>query len=219
MDLLMSLEDHFQYLDDLVQRKPKAVLITSFGIYAGIASDGRDITSFGEKYRSKTRDFLESLRSISDVRILIGVATYKSCKNNQFCYDCEKSYLYQLIRLINHRNYFPDFKWKVINNSHLKCVLFFYDNNEILGVVGGRNLNDSSWVDASFKAGNDVSCSLYRELIPVWKKSYYLDDSAVNKILNDQNISEFTIDSIFSEFNKSNEYNNLADEIASCAQE
>ncbi len=87
MKLFIKIEDHFQYLDQLVKKGPTKVFIASFGIYAGITYDNRDTTEWGPKYRLGTRDFLESLRGI-DTHIIIGVSDYKSCKGkNVSCYN------------------------------------------------------------------------------------------------------------------------------------
>ncbi len=198
MQLFISIDDHFKYLAELVAKEPKGVFIASFGVYAGITFDGRDTTTWGDKFKLQTRDFLESLRKIPNVKLLIGIPDYKSCRNKIQCQHCERGYIYQMTRLLNHGELFNEFKWKVANQAHVKCVLFFFEK-EILGVAGGRNLNDSNSVDATFQIDSDIGAQLYKQLIPIWKSSQNLTDDAINKILVDQGISKSAVDKVTTE--------------------
>jgi len=145
--------DHSQFLFDRVHEKPSHVLIASFGIYAGITYAGQDVTKWGEQYRTATRDLMEIMRGLPDVRMLIGVADYKSCKGKSTrCTDCEVEYVRAFMRLVNHAELFPEFKWRISTELHLKCSLFFYDKPaRAAGVAGGRNFTDSSWADVTFE--------------------------------------------------------------------
>lgn len=199
MRLFITLEEHFEYLAELVSRKPKGVFIASFGVYAGITFDGRDTTTWGAKYHLHTRDFLESLRPIPNVKLLIGIPDYKSCRGKIACQHCEIGYIYQMSRLMNHGELFPEFKWKAATQAHAKCILFFFDK-EILGVAGGRNLNDSNSVDATFEIDSDIGAQLYKGLVPVWKDSKDLNSDEINAILAKQGISASAMDNLMGEF-------------------
>jgi hypothetical protein len=202
MKLFIKIEDHFEYLNQLVKKRPNKVFIASFGIYAGITFDNRDTTEWGPKYRLGTRDFLESLRGI-DTHIIIGVPDYRSCKGkNVTCYNCEREYIKQNCRLLNHGDKFPEFKWRMAQQAHVKCILFFYQDEktiEISGVAGGRNLNDSNSVDATFAIDSKIGKELYQQLLPVWKASPNLNSSSINQLLENQGISISALDKMHSE--------------------
>lgn len=203
MQLFISLEEHFKYLAGLVARKPKGVFIASFGVYAGITFDGRDTTSWGEKYHLHTRDFLESLRPVPNVKLLIGIPDYKSCRGKTSCQHCEIGYVYQMSRLLNHGELFPEFKWKAATQAHAKCILFFF-GGEILGVAGGRNLNDSNSVDATFAIDSNIGTQLYKGLVPIWKDSKDLNNDSINNILIKQGVSSSTMNNMMKEFEGDN---------------
>ena len=198
--LLFSLEDHVNFLNKAVDNKPKAVFISSFGTYLGITYDGRDTTSWGEKYQLKIRSFMESIRSINNVKVLIGLANYTSCKGKLQCKDCEKTYARSLIRLMNHAELFPEFKWRMVNELHLKCTLFFYDDN-IVGVSGGRNLTDSNWDDITFTLSSAEIKQLWAHISPIWNRSLDITDDNIRNILNDHEISEAGLKSVLDGYN------------------
>lgn len=204
MKIFYTLDDHFKYLNDLLvlPNKPQAAFISSFGLYAGISHTGQDTTLINEKYRSQTRDFLERLRGIH-TRIIIGVSEYKSCKGKYVpCYDCEKNYIYQVIRLLNHAELFGEFQWKVASQLHSKCTLLAYDENgniKLEGVAGGRNLNDSGWADITFQLDHVSAVSLYKYMAKLYQSSMDLTEKNVKVILKDQGISEKSIGKMIKE--------------------
>lgn len=190
MKIFLDHNEHADWLDDRVSENPDHVFIASYGLYAGISYYGQDTTKWGDKFRLRTRDLMESMRGLKDVRFLIGISDYKSCKGKINCVDCEKQYCRALIRLINHAELFPEFKWKVTNNLHLKAYLFFYSNNKTAkGLGGGRNFSDSDWIDSSFELSNDNIKKLYAYIREIWDESLIIDDDNISTILEEQNIS------------------------------
>ncbi len=197
MRLLLSLEDHFQFLNECVDAKPEKVCIATYGLYAGVMPDGRDSRDWGEKYRSETRELLERMRGIKDVRILVGNYEYKSCKGKTTpCDDCERNYVLGLVRLINHAEIFPEFKWRTSNGSHTKCAIFTYPGNELKGVTGGRNFTDSSWTDATVELDKMSNIRLFEHYIGVWKQAKLLNNDRISEIMEEQGISEKTVKKI-----------------------
>jgi len=199
MQMFLESADHSQYLFDRVAENPEKVLISSFGIYCGITYSGQDTTEWGDKYRLATRDLMEMMRGIKNVYMLIGVAPYKGCKGNRYCQDCEIQYAKSLLRLAYHAELFPQFKWKVSTDLHLKCAIFSYpkDNTpRVKGVAGGRNFTDSSWADVTFELDELQAINLAKHTIKLWELSPNLTDSAISDILNDQGIAERTMNAI-----------------------
>ncbi len=196
MRLLLSNEDHFKFLNECVDQGPEKVLIATYGLYAGIQPNGDDSREWGEKYRSETRELLERMRGIKDVRILVGNYEYKSCKGKKTsCEDCEKQYVLGLVRHINHAEKFPEFKWRISSGSHIKCALFTY-GNEIRGAAGGRNLTDSSWADVTVELDKMSSMRLFQHFVGVWKQATLLNNDRISEVMEQQGISEKTVQSI-----------------------
>jgi len=198
MKLFLDHADHSRFLFDRVAEKPDQILVSSFGIYAGISFSGQDTTTWGEKYRLATRDLLEIMRTLPDVKILIGVAEYRSCKYNAYCRDCEITYAKSLLRLAFHAELFSEFEWRVSTQLHLKCALFYY-GDVIKGVAGGRNLTDSNWADVTIELSPKYATELAQHTMKLWNASAVLNDDAISEILKSQNISDKTMDAIASE--------------------
>lgn len=187
--MFLNHKDHAAWLFDCVKEKPKHVFIASFGIYAGISYAGQDTTKWGNKFRLATRDIMEEMRNIPDVRFLIGVANYRSCKNNIICIDCEKQYCRSLIRLVHHTELFPEFKWRITTNLHLKTSIFFYEK-DVKGIAGGRNFSDSDWADCTIELEKSHIKDLYKHVNEIWNNSMVLNDDSIGKIFEQQEISE-----------------------------
>ena len=181
--------DHSRYLFDRVAEKPTHTFIASYGLYAGISYAGHDTTKWGEKFRLATRDLMEAMRELQDVRFLIGVANYKSCQGKFTCIDCEKQYCRSLIRLVHHAELFPEFNWRITTELHLKACLFFY-GEKVKGIGGGRNFSDSDWVDCTFELSTTHIKKLYNHSKLVWDQAKILNDQTIGEIFEEQEISE-----------------------------
>jgi hypothetical protein len=197
MKLLIDSTDHFSFLQEAIAKKPSSVLIASYGLYAGVLPDGRDTNDWGPRFKSQTRDILESLRGVKDVRILIGLYEYKSCKVKVPCSNCERKYALDLIRHLNHAEKFKEFQWRVAIASHIKCILFDYKDTK-LGVAGSRNFTDSSWEDISVTLDVDGVNQLEAHVNGVWKEAQPLNDEVIGTILEGQGISASTMESMTS---------------------
>jgi len=196
MKLLIDSTDHFKFMNECVADQPATIRLASYGLYAGILPDGRDVTEWGDKYKSQTRDLMEAMRVVKDVRVLIGLYEYKSCKGKQTCIDCERKYVLDLIRLLNHAEVFSNFKWRVSSQSHVKCVLFSYPDDHLKGVAGGRNFTDSSWADITIELDKMSVLRLEEHFDHIWGESQPLTSHRINTIMHDMGISEKTIESI-----------------------
>jgi len=200
MRMFLESADHSNFLFHCVADKPTKVLVSTFGIYAGITYSGQDTTKWGEKYRLATRDLLDSLRTKGKhrprVQMMVGVAEYKGCKGDKYCKDCEIQYAKSLIRLAYHAEIFPEFEWHISTQLHLKCAIFYYPNGEIRGVAGGRNFTDSCWADVTFELSPQQSTELATHTQELWENSPVLNDKAINDILIAQGIRDKTMEAI-----------------------
>lgn len=188
MEMFLDHDDHSRFLFDRVAEKPQHIIISSFGLYAGFSWSGQDTTQWGKKFQLATRDLMEAMRGLPDVRFLIGVANYKSCKGKLDCIDCEKQYCRALLRLMNHAEQFPEFKWRVTTSLHLKCILFFYKKN-VRGVAGGRNFTDSDWADCTFELTTSQIKTLYGHVNNQWSQARPLTDETISQIFDEEEIS------------------------------
>lgn len=185
--ILRSTEEHFNHIDSLIKRKPDTAVITSFGIYSGIMHNGFDLNKVSARYKSRTKDMLDSLMAVPNVNILIGISPYRSCSGTLKCLYCQLTYVKTLFRLLANLDSYPDFKWRIIENLHAKLTLFSYNKGggkfEFKGIIGGRNLNDSNWKDFSMSIEGEPVKSLYRESLNIIKDSTKLNTSIVGELL------------------------------------
>tara|TARA_R110002110_G_scaffold51525_1_gene151069 strand:+ start:43 stop:648 length:606 start_codon:yes stop_codon:yes gene_type:complete len=190
MKMFIDNEDHFNYLAKCLDDKPKHILFSSYGLYAGITYDDRDTNEFGEKYTTRTMQIMKKMQKLTDtdIRFLVGVTSYRSCKGKTPCIDCEKQYARGLLRVINHVSRFPEFNWRITTEHHLKAYLFFYDD-EIKGVGGGRNFTNSNWADASFELSKTQIKQLYKHVQIEWDKGIEATNSTIGTILKEQGVS------------------------------
>lgn len=198
MELMVNYEDHIKWLSERIDEGPTSTMVTSFGLYAGISYAGEDMTKIGWKFRSKTRDLMEKMRNLPNVRFLIGVPKYRSCKGKSQCINCEAQYTKDIIRLSNHIQFFPEFKWRMTSDLHLKSCIFTYGKT-CKGISGGRNFTDSDWFDCTFELSKEHVRKLLEHVAEVWGNSKRLDDDTLGDILLDQGISEEGFNSVIRE--------------------
>ena len=187
MLIFKSVDEHYNYLEELIEQKPSVAVITSFGMYAGLTHEGVDLNKVGSKYRTRTKDFLDKLSTVPNVYVLIGLSPYKSCSGTIKCLHCQTSYVKSLLRLIVHCDTFPRFKWRMTENLHAKTFLFTYDadnKNRYEGVLGGRNLNDSNWIDYSFAAEGDIVKAVLKDMINTIQTCDRINNDNINKLLD-----------------------------------
>jgi hypothetical protein len=144
-------EDFNNRLVELAKEKPTSVLIGSYSIYAGILKDGRDTTEWDDaKYGNLIHEFLDELdRNNCDTKILIGVPHFPTCYKG--CPNCRYKKVSLLKRLYFTAKKWDNFDWKFHDSSHLKCVLFSFEDGRRVSVMGGRNLSCSTWEDFSLE--------------------------------------------------------------------
>jgi hypothetical protein len=201
MRIFFNIDDHFDFLEECVRARPKRVIITTYGLFAGILGDGRDMQEWGPKYRTRTRDLLEEMRSLPDIRIITGIYARKSCKGKVQCVNCDKSWVMDLLRLVNHADKFSEFKWRFQPDFHLKSTLFSYDSDHpapLRGIVGGRNFNDSKWADATVELDKMSALLLEKETDKAWLNATPLTIDNITKLVEANQIPEEVLNLIVS---------------------
>jgi len=188
--MFQTLSEHYDHLDELLARQPKEVFISTFGLYAGITHEGIDYAS---RFHSPTRHFLDNLKQCPSVKIMVGVPEYISCSKDNRCKNCEHKYLHYMVRLLNHVETYPEFKWRMKLQFHIKCFLFFYDG-QVAGVAGGRNLTDSGYEDVTFPIDAKLCKDFLKSSMAGWKAAMVANESAVETILKSQRIKADIVD-------------------------
>lgn len=195
-NLLISADDHFNAIKEAIRAGPSEVTISSYGIYAGILPDGRDVHSWGDRFASRTREVLDELRAVPVVKFIIGLAPYASCRGkNSTCLPCERKFVRELIRHLNHVDLYPSYQWRMSNNLHIKCCLFSF-GQQMMAIAGSRNFTDSTWEDITFKLGMGDSVRLYTHVSGLWEDATALTSKNVEDYLKSQRISEQAVTSI-----------------------
>lgn len=198
MKLFIDSDDYFSFLEQVVKTKPKEVFIATYGLWAGIRANGDDMRTWEKwesKYKLRTREMLELMRGLPNVRIMVGLYEYKSCKKAG-CVDCERKYASDIIRHVAHADTFPEFQWRLASSSHVKCVLFKLSNDKIIGTAGSRNFTDSSWDDISFGLGSKDAAALTTYCNGLWDKAEVLNNDCLATVFAKQKISQEALDTI-----------------------
>ena len=202
MRVLAELHEYYDYVESLITEDIESAFISSYGIYAGIAHDGRDLNALGPTYQTRTKALLDKLCAVPNVNIVIGIASYHGCGKNVPCYHCQYNYYKSLLRLLNHKEQFPNFNWRIAEDNHLKCIAFIYNNNGVRrysGVAGGRNLNDSNWIDCAFAIDEEAVKSILKKMIQSFRSARKLTGKYLNELSIKYDISSNVIESLMIE--------------------
>jgi len=196
--MLIGNDEHYQDLVDRIDDCPDEVLITTYGIWAGILPDGRDATKvFNYKKPMGTRRVLDALVTVPNVTMVVSYPTYCSCKGKSaYCRFCEEKFVSQLIRMYNHALLYQKFNWYIVKECHLKANLFVKDG-DFSGTAGGRNFTESEWLDVTFELTPADASKLYKYVkASVMPTARPLANDAISSILEDNKISPDTIEKI-----------------------
>lgn len=180
--MFLNLEEHYDFFRTQIALKPSTIFISTFGIYGAILDDGRDAQEWGPKFESLTRKMIDLMEPFPDVRILVGLNRYMSCKGDFQCDDCAQRYLKSSRRLIRHQEKWPNFKWRFSPECHLKCYLFFYgQQGRVSGIAGGRNFADSQWADVTFPLTSKQVLRLHTHISNIWTSSPMISEETISK--------------------------------------
>ena len=197
--MLLTNEEHCEYLLKAILEGPELVYFSSYGVYAGITTAGEDSIQWGSRYASKTRNVLEAMRPLKESRLLIGIPDYKSCSGIRRCLYREKQYAGNLLTILNHAEHFPEFDWRITNSLHIKCYLFFY-KGRAKGLAGSRNLTNSGWEDVTFELDEKQTLKLFDHTKQLWDRSRKTSVELLEEIMEEQNISKRGLEAVLKEF-------------------
>lgn len=196
MKLLIDNDQYYSSLNDILDLKPVSVSVISYGLWAGILPDGRDVTEWGEKYKSKTHDLLHRMSQIENARVIVGSYEHKNC-NKTVCEHCEKKTALDLIRHLNHAQKFDTIDWKLTFKVHAKFMVFGFGNDRYMSIIGSRNLSDSSWVDIVVMTSQlNIAQGLLAKFENVWESSRVLTPDTLSDVFVEIGLQSDTINSL-----------------------
>lgn len=194
-----SYEEHMKYLYECANES-KQIMITTGNVYAGITYYGSDtlINSDSSKVRSWL-DYLEDMSGKVNVKILVSIPFYKSCKAS-YCDDCAKEFTRMMLKLSNHAKFFNNLKWFMKEHLYLKAITFgpavpFSPSppHDCRGVITTRNLTDMDENQYSFL--ND-SQSLLEQVANQFDDCMRINDDNISGVLEKLNIRSSTIENL-----------------------
>lgn len=172
----------------LTKKIPDQVHIATYGIYAGITTEGRNAFNYTSL---AVRSFLDNLQMNNvPTKILVGTYSYKSCCNLQVCNNCEKQYVRTLIRLLNHAEVFKQFEWRFHTECHLKYIIAKH-NDSLTTLSGGRNLTGSAFIDSSFVCTDQkLNAAMNSHFLQTWEAATPLNEETISNLMEEQHITK-----------------------------
>jgi len=155
MKILHNEKEYFKEII-LQSKKSKVVYVSTFGLWAGIMADGREIKATNS---SLALEHLAHKKTF----FVVGKPSYIPCKKGG-CKDCLKKHEEQLGRIGTTLRKFH-IPFKISDSYHAKYCLF--DNG--VSLIGGMNFSSSNWTDYMFVSKDK---SLRKELLAAFKEAW-----------------------------------------------
>ena len=137
MEILKSQEEYFKAVIENA-KESSSVLISSFGLWAGIMSNG-----YQTKYPCASRDALEIIQN-NNIYFIVGRPQYIPCDKDK-CPHCLEKWKEQCGRIHTTLQGFG-IKYRISDTYHAKYCLFKNGTS----IVGGMNFTTSNWTDYMF---------------------------------------------------------------------
>ncbi|MDB4489955.1 hypothetical protein N9045_00420 [bacterium] len=205
-----SYEEHMRYLYECAKTS-KEIMITTGNVYAGITYYGSDTFINSDRHpgrfhldgtrnpgHSQVRSWLDYLEDTSgrvNVKILVSIPFYKSCKAS-YCEDCAKEFTKMMLKLSNHAKFFNNLKWFMKEHLYLKAIAFRPASgldSECRGVITTRNLTDMD--QNQYSTLNDDQ-SLFKQVANQFDDCMRVNDDNVSRVLEKLNIKTSTIENL-----------------------
>lgn len=185
--IFKTIDQHCDYMIKMASAKPDKVLISSFGIYAGIMPNGDDIHLKSEKYHNRIHDVFDSLVEVPSVQVLVGVPSYIECID--YCSHCAEKYIRNMIRTHMHSKRW-NYSWKFSTELHLKCSVYIWKNLK-RAIVGGRNMTNSSFADLSMLVKDEqVIDNIIEMYNTLWNESLDINQSNIDDLIIKQDVDK-----------------------------
>jgi len=158
--------DHNEYwravLEEIKDPETQSVIISSFGVYAGINEHGE---SMQEKYgyESLMSDILDQSNRLQKFVVLLSEADLIECTPG--CKHCKEKYEKTQKRTFAHTERWKNVSWYLTTQHHLKAVIVVKKDKSLVTWSGGRNFTASGWSDLSFKLPQEDGMDLLRHIM------------------------------------------------------
>jgi hypothetical protein len=180
------------FILNLLAKKPKRLTVTTIALYAGIAVDGSDTSDWSDSAAS-VRKLVDAMQPLPDVRVIVGMRPYRSCKHSYHCQACGGEYVKQFVRLSQHAEHFAPIDWRICEDQFAKLMRFEF--NKMSLIVMGRNLTDPQYDDINvvidsrdpdFAKANAVIEQIVHKSLPI-------DDETFTNLCTKYNLNPNTL--------------------------
>jgi hypothetical protein len=170
--VIESQEDYLKAAKIIVESNPEYVDVSSYGLYMGITSAGKDsATWLNGQYTKNTRRIMNAIPDGTPVRMLIGMAGKSECTPG--CKHCREALEKKIKYLYYHVKLLPHFNIKVVAEHHTKLFI-----SERYALVGGMNFTDSGWTDMDLLTDE---VDVIRRIRAVFERQYSAAKDLFNK--------------------------------------
>lgn len=146
--IITKVEDFNVAFFKILGMMPKKVKILTYGLYAGILDNGKDINSWKQ---TGTKLILDEIKEFNiNCEIIVGIPEYISCKERIDCDDCIIKHNKLVERIKKTAELYSSIKWHFVDRMHIKGYIFEFEDKDI-ALLGSRNFSDSGYEEAIIK--------------------------------------------------------------------
>jgi hypothetical protein len=149
-------------LQEVVDPETETVLISSYGLYAGISDTGEN-TALRYNFNRPHQMILDQSNAGKRIIMLISESDPMECV--QGCQHCKEKTEKRDDRLQAHVAHWPNISWHLTRDHHLKAILIKKSDGRVVGFSGGRNFTTSEWTDVSFRLSEEDAKELLIYLV------------------------------------------------------
>lgn len=163
--IFQSQKDHAQFLISQIEGGHiDALLLSSFGLWAGINNDGSDSKFSPDNPSAKVLDVATSAGLHTEVIIGIPPFTSRAGFSLPPCVYCADAHRRMLQRTFQCRKNWPLIHWFYHRENHTKLAIGIKEKTPIWAITGGHNLADSNLRDFSILLDGEQASSQLLEV-------------------------------------------------------
>lgn len=138
-------------LTEMEKPDTETVILSSFGIYAGINETG-DNTAQKYGFDDTNQRILNLSEKVKKFIVLFSEADINPCTPG--CLHCKAKLVKRDMRTAEHIKRWPKVAWFMTKDHHLKAVIIVKNDKRLIAWTGGRNFSTSTWTDCSLQVFN-----------------------------------------------------------------
>jgi len=148
------------------QEDTKTIMISTYGMYAGVSDTGEN-TAAKYSFDRRPQRILDLSNKGKKVIFLLSESDPIICTPG--CEHCIAKSKKRDARNNAHFEAWPNVAWFMTQNHHLKAFIVQKKDGRIVGYTGGRNFSSSSWRDVSVALSEDDAANLMKHLLFIIK--------------------------------------------------